>query len=171
MFPYTSLSLSASFMKCNVTPSSLSVLCFISTSQRASSIRTYYIAPKQYLYAYSIPKMKAFMLSTLFAFMILAVTGLATQKPVLVTYPQGTPESILDQAKDAITAAVSFLQLELDVSQRLIYNTRAESSPMNLVSHYLILLSAPQLTVIPDLFRCDNLQLYSLCFVNTENPT
>jgi hypothetical protein len=43
-----------------------------------------------------------YLLVCLFA---LAVVAVAPQKAVIVTYPEGTPDSVMDQAKDAIRQA------------------------------------------------------------------
>lgn len=44
----------------------------------------------------------SYLLACLFA---LAVVAISPQKAVIVTYPEDTPDSILDQAKDAIRKA------------------------------------------------------------------
>jgi hypothetical protein len=44
----------------------------------------------------------SYLLVCLFA---LAVVAVAPQKAVIVTYPEGTPDSVMDQAKDAIRQA------------------------------------------------------------------
>jgi uncharacterized protein YabE (DUF348 family) len=36
---------------------------------------------------------------------VLAVVAVAPQKAVIVTYPEGTPDSVMDQAKDVIRQA------------------------------------------------------------------
>ncbi len=36
---------------------------------------------------------------------VLAVTAVSPQKAVIVTYPEGTPDSIMEQAKDTIRKA------------------------------------------------------------------
>ena len=50
--------------------------------------------------------MKIILLSVLLAFLAVAVSGSVLQKQVVVSYPKDTPDSIIAQAKDAITAAV-----------------------------------------------------------------
>lgn len=44
----------------------------------------------------------AYLLGCLF---ILTVVAIAPQKAVIVTYPEGTPDSVMDQAKDTIRKA------------------------------------------------------------------
>lgn len=47
-------------------------------------------------------KLATFLLAPLAAFALAA----APQKPVIISYPDNTPDSVLDQAKDAIKEAV-----------------------------------------------------------------
>jgi len=46
-----------------------------------------------------------FTLFTVLAFLSLALAATMPQKAVIVSYPDDTPDSIVDQAKDAIKAA------------------------------------------------------------------
>lgn len=50
--------------------------------------------------------MKLFFFNYLFAWLFaIAVIAVAPQKAVVVTYPENTPDSVMQQAKDAITQA------------------------------------------------------------------
>ncbi|MCJ1368401.1 hypothetical protein MMC16_007543 [Acarospora aff. strigata] len=49
--------------------------------------------------------MKLLFFSLLLAIFASAVQGVAPQKAVVITYPQDTPDSVLEQAKDAFKAA------------------------------------------------------------------
>lgn len=53
------------------------------------------------------------------------------QKSVIVSYPENTPDSVLDKAKDAIRKAVSFIAQ--DGTLPLSNNARAGSSRMNTI--------------------------------------
>ncbi|KAI9836245.1 MAG: hypothetical protein M1819_001582 [Sarea resinae] len=53
--------------------------------------------------------MKLVFLLCLVAFLAVAVSGSASQKDVIVTYPNDTPSSVMAQAMDAIRSAVSKL--------------------------------------------------------------
>jgi len=52
-------------------------------------------------------KMKTAIVTLLFALLAIAVLAKAPQKPVIVSYPNDTPDSVLTEAKDAVRAAVS----------------------------------------------------------------
>ena len=43
---------------------------------------------------------------TLLSFFITAALSVAVQKPVVVTYPENTPDSVIDKAKEAIVEMV-----------------------------------------------------------------
>ena len=51
--------------------------------------------------------MKLSVISVLLATLALGVNGIATQKQVLITYPNDTPEATLSEAKSSIEKAVS----------------------------------------------------------------
>ena len=52
-------------------------------------------------------KMKLFVLPALLAASALGVGALSPERQVLVTYPSDTPDSTMNEAKNAIEAAVS----------------------------------------------------------------
>ena len=60
--------------------------------------------------------MKLASISVLLVAAGLGVSGLAPQRQVLVTYPNDTPESTLDNAKDTIRAAVCIVRGHLGFS-------------------------------------------------------
>ncbi|MCJ1299836.1 hypothetical protein MMC08_002630 [Hypocenomyce scalaris] len=59
--------------------------------------------------------MRFIILSVLLAFLAVAVSGLVLQKQVVVSYPKNTPDSIVAQAKDAITAAGGVITHEFEL--------------------------------------------------------
>lgn len=55
--------------------------------------------------------MRLDIFTLLIALLAIAVLAKAPQKPVIVSYPNDTPDSVLTEAKDAIRAAVSHISL------------------------------------------------------------
>ena len=51
--------------------------------------------------------MRTAIFTLLFALLAIAVLAKAAQKPVIVSYPNDTPDSVLIEAKDTVRAAVS----------------------------------------------------------------
>jgi hypothetical protein len=51
--------------------------------------------------------MKFQLLLTLLGLLSVIASGIATQKAVIVSYPNDTPDSVVNQAMDAIREAVS----------------------------------------------------------------
>lgn len=70
------------------------------------SVKLFAVAYHLCIYLPTIYTMRLIALSALLALTAVGVNGLAPQRQVLVTYPQDTPESALDNAKDAIKASV-----------------------------------------------------------------
>ena len=81
--------------------------------------------------------MKLYVFSVLLALLVLSATAALPKKQVVITYPSDTPDSVLDEAKLAITSAVCV------VSSQCISNIdmrfRVGSSHMNMVSQDKIL--------------------------------
>jgi hypothetical protein len=50
--------------------------------------------------------MKFQLLLSLLGFLAITVSGIVTQKAVIVSYPNDTPDSVVNQAMDAIREAV-----------------------------------------------------------------
>jgi hypothetical protein len=50
--------------------------------------------------------MNLFRIIALLGFLVTAALGVAVQKQVVITYPENTPDSVLNQAKEAIIEAV-----------------------------------------------------------------
>jgi hypothetical protein len=51
--------------------------------------------------------MKFQLLLSLLSLLAVTVSGIATQKAVIVSYPNDTPDSVVNQAMDAVRDAVS----------------------------------------------------------------
>lgn len=51
--------------------------------------------------------MKLQILISLLGLLAITASAVATQKAVIVSYPSGTPDSIVNQAMDAVRGAVS----------------------------------------------------------------
>jgi len=49
--------------------------------------------------------MNLFRIIALLGFLVTAALGVAVQKQVVITYPENTPDSVLNQAKEAIIEA------------------------------------------------------------------
>ncbi len=50
--------------------------------------------------------MNLFRIIAVLGFLVTAALSVAVQKPVVITYPENTPDSVLSQAKEAIIEAV-----------------------------------------------------------------
>lgn len=80
--------------------------------------------------------MKLQILLFLLSLLAVAASALATQKAVIVSYPNETPDSVVSQAMDAVREAVS---LESSRTSRLHlanYGFRAALLHMNIVSAF-----------------------------------
>jgi hypothetical protein len=78
--------------------------------------------------------MKLPLLLSLLGLLAAIASGIATQRAVIVSYPNDTPDSVVNQAMDAVREAVSLRNSWSKQLNRSDYQYRVALSHMNIVS-------------------------------------
>jgi hypothetical protein len=101
---HTTATISSSSTTQAKTPAICNILAQISPHHFESTKVYHYLTIQSQYHDFSTMKLHLFiyLLVSLFA---LATVAVAPQKAVIVTYPEGTPDSVMNQAKDAIRKA------------------------------------------------------------------